>query len=349
MHVPGATICQEMKRKMNPRMAPLAVPWERRLQTAAVLFWGIEPSLILGLFALLAAIPLFWPIVIAYLVWVYTDKAPSRGGRRVEWVRRLRMWKYFADYFPTTIHKEADLDPSKNYVFGYHPHGIISVGAIATFASEGNGFSRNFPGIVPSLLTLAGNFRLPLHRDYILALGMCDVSKKSCKAVLSSGPGRSIAIVIGGASESLNAKPGVMDLTLKKRLGFCKIAIEARACLVPVLNFGENELYEQVSNEDGSWLRKIQRKTQRLAGFTIPLFHGRGIFNYDLGLMPHRRPMHIVFGEPIDPPPPAEDKEAMDKAVQELHQLYMDRLQALYDKHKDTYARDRIKDLEFVE
>ena len=108
---------------------------------------------------------------------------------------------------------------------------------------------------------------------------MCDVSRQSCKAVLKSGPGRSIAIVIGGASESLNARPGVMDLTIKKRLGFVKIAVETGASMVPVINFGENDLYEQVKNDDGSWLRKLQTKTQRLAGFTLPLFHGRGVFN----------------------------------------------------------------------
>ena len=128
-------------------------------------------------------------------------------------------------------------------------------------------------------MTLSSNFKIPFHREYILALGMCDVSRQSCKAVLKSGPGRSIAIVIGGASESLNARPGVMDLTIKKRLGFVKIAVETGASMVPVINFGENDLYEQVKNDDGSWLRKLQTKTQRLAGFTLPLFHGRGVFN----------------------------------------------------------------------
>ncbi|KAI9497809.1 diacylglycerol acyltransferase type 2A [Zychaea mexicana] len=234
-------------------------------------------------------------------------------------------------------------------VYSYHPHGIISVGAIVTFASEGNGFSKHFPGITPSLMTLSSNFKIPFHREYILALGMCDVSRQSCKNVLKSGgPGRSIAIVIGGASESLNARPGVMDLTLKKRLGFVRIALETGASMVPVLNFGENELYEQVSNDDGSWLRKLQTKTQRLAGFTLPLFHGRGIFNYDIGLLPHRRPMHVVFGEPIHPPLGVSDEEK-DQVVRELHDKYMQNLKTLYDKYKDEYAPDRVKDIEYVE
>lgn len=38
--------------------------------------------------------------------------------------RELTYWQYFCDYFPAVLVKEADLDPSKNYIFGYHPHGM---------------------------------------------------------------------------------------------------------------------------------------------------------------------------------------------------------------------------------
>jgi 2-acylglycerol O-acyltransferase 2 len=167
-------------------------------------------------------------------------------------------------------------------LFGYHPHGIIAMGAVCTFASEGNGFSKLYPGIKPSLGTLASNFRIPFHRDYILAQGLCSVSRKSCKAVLSSGPGRSMAIVVGGAAESLVSRPGTINLVLKKRLGFVRIAVETGASLVPVLSFGENDMFKQVKNEDGSFIRTFQKKTQQILGFTFPLFYGRGIFNCKL-------------------------------------------------------------------
>lgn len=126
---------------------------------------------------------------------------------------------------------------------------------------------------------ISSNFRLPLYRDFILSLGIASVSRKSCEAILSSGPGRSIVIVIGGAAESLNARPGVTDLVLKRRLGFIRLAIKHQAPLVPVFSFGENDLYEQVDNARGSTLWKVQKKVQSLMGFTLPLFHARGIFN----------------------------------------------------------------------
>jgi len=55
-----------------------------------------------------------------------------------------------------------------------------------------------------------------------------------------NGPGSAITIVVGGAEESLHARPGVMELVLKKRHGFIRLAIESGSLLVPVLSFGEN-------------------------------------------------------------------------------------------------------------
>ncbi|PSR82190.1 hypothetical protein PHLCEN_2v6113 [Hermanssonia centrifuga] len=104
------------------------------------------------------------------------------------------------------------------------------------------GFSEHFPGIVPHLLTLASNFRVPFYRDILLALGICSVSKQSCSNILKKGPGQAITIVVGGAAESLSAHPGTADLTLRKRLGFIKIAIQHGADLVPVFSFGENDV-----------------------------------------------------------------------------------------------------------
>lgn len=53
--------------------------------------------------------------------------------------------------------QEVDLPPDRPYIFGYHPHGIISQGAFANYATEGTGFSKAFPGIRPHLLTLSSS------------------------------------------------------------------------------------------------------------------------------------------------------------------------------------------------
>ncbi|KAJ9123776.1 Diacylglycerol O-acyltransferase 2B [Naganishia onofrii] len=98
-------------------------------------------------------------------------------------------------------------------------------GAFANFGTESTGFSKLFPGIKTHLLTLTSNFKIPLYRELLLFLGLCSVSKKSCSNILRMGPGSTITIVVGGAAESLAAHPGTNDLTLRKRLGFIKIAV----------------------------------------------------------------------------------------------------------------------------
>jgi hypothetical protein len=43
-----------------------------------------------------------------------------------------------------------------------------------------------------------------------------------------------------------------------------------------------------------SWIRKMQLAAKKTLGFTIPLIHARGVFNYDVGLMPYRHEINTV-------------------------------------------------------
>lgn len=75
---------------------------------------------------------------------------------------------------------------------------------------------------------------------------------------------------------------------------FSVFSLFDRAHLVPVFSFGENELFKQVANPKGSWLRNVQEKLQKIMGFALPLFHARGVFQYSFGLIPYRQPIHTV-------------------------------------------------------
>jgi 2-acylglycerol O-acyltransferase 2 len=189
----------------------------------------------------------------------------------------------------------TDLPADRSYVFGYHPHGIIGMGALANFGTAATEFPASFPGITPHLLTLASNFNIPVYRDVLLAMGICSVSKRSCERILRKGKGHAITIVVGGATESLSAHPGTADLTLRRRLGFLKIAVRNGSSLVPVFSFGENDIYSQLVNEEGTKIHKFQKWFQSIFGFTLPLFHGRGIWT-SIGLLPYRHPI-VSVGE----------------------------------------------------
>ncbi|XP_071401665.1 2-acylglycerol O-acyltransferase 2-B-like [Centroberyx affinis] len=173
---------------MKIEFAPLNIPLRRRLQTAAVLQWifsflGLAQCCLAGF--VLLALSDWWIVALLYAGWLWLDwDTPTCGGRRSQWVRSWSVWDHFRDYFPTSLVKTADLDPRKNYIFGFHPHGVLVAGAFGNFCTEATGFSGLFPGLKSHLLMLPFWFRVPLFRDYImcgerLGAGLrCDDSEK---------------------------------------------------------------------------------------------------------------------------------------------------------------------------
>ncbi|KAI8454414.1 diacylglycerol acyltransferase-domain-containing protein, partial [Phakopsora pachyrhizi] len=357
--------------------APIRVPHHRRLQTFAAMIWTSQLALHCSLFFFLMSIPRTWPILVPYLIWIILiDPAPERGGRKLQSFRNLGFWRLLASYFPISLVKTVDLPCDRKYIFGYHPHGIIGVGAAVNFATEATGFSQKFPNLNPYLLTLKTNFMIPFHRDVLLSLGLCSVSIKSCISILRSrnplldkrsssskinangtestgscnsgkdpGNGNCLVIVVGGAAESLSARPGTADLTLKRRLGFIKLAIREGADLVPVFSFGENDVYAQLSNPEGTLLFYLQKKFQAVFGFTLPVFHGRGIFNYSLGLLPYRHRIVSVVGNPIRV---EQNKGPTIEEIEKVQILYINELTRIWDKYKDVYAPNRKREMTLI-
>ncbi|XP_053572088.1 2-acylglycerol O-acyltransferase 2 [Bombina bombina] len=320
--------------------APINIPLSRRLQTAAVLQWTfsfIAMAHCCLIFYALLLTSKYWFIALLYGIWLFMDwETPSRGGRRSEWVRSWTVWRYFADYFPIKLVRTTPLDPRHNYIMGFHPHGVLVVGAFCNFCTEGTGFSSMFPGLTPHLLMLPGWFKIPFFRDYIMSGSLVSSDKSSASHLLSKrGRGQALVIAVGGPPEALDAKPGELTLQLLKRTGFIKLALTHGAHLVPVLSFGENDLYCQVSNPKGSLLRTMQEKMQKMVGLAIPLFHGRGVFQYSLGLLPHRRPVYTVVGSPI---PVVKTLAPTPDEISSLHKLYIEKLQDLFETHKTCYG-----------
>jgi 2-acylglycerol O-acyltransferase 2 len=129
------------------RFAPLTVPLHRRLQTLVVALTASIFFLCVGLLVFCLLNPFTYPLLIPYFLWIATDTAPETGGRRVQWIRRRRIWRWMRDYFPCSLVCETQLDPKKKYVMGYHPHGIIATGLWINFLPEANEISQRLPGI----------------------------------------------------------------------------------------------------------------------------------------------------------------------------------------------------------
>ncbi|XP_024866541.1 2-acylglycerol O-acyltransferase 3b isoform X1 [Kryptolebias marmoratus] len=315
------------------------------IEALSVLQWVLS-FLFLGVACLILMVYLmftsWWPLAILYFMWLVIDwYTPEKGGRRTTFVRKWKVWEHFKDYFPIKLVKTAELSPNKNYIFGIHPHGIMSAGGFACFSTESCGFAEAFPGVKPTLAILAGLFKLPLFREYLMSAGLCPVSKASLIHLLSkNGKGNAVVIVVGGAAESLSSSPGVNTVVMKQRKGFIRVALEFGADLVPVYSFGENELFRQVVFSEGSLGRRLQDLFKKLMGFAPCLFIGERF-----ALLPYRTPVTTVVGSPISVPklvlPTEED-------VDHYHRLYMEVLTKLFHEHKVSCGLSENHELRII-
>lgn len=311
-----------------------------------------------------------------------------------------------------TVPVETRVGP--RYLFAYHPHGVIAFGVTGVMccddasdevttsgadepggtggpsgpaAASASTFSALFPGIPAHLLTLTTQFSLPFYRDYLLALGVGQVTKAGIRSLLEKW--HSVAIVVGGAHESLLAKPGRNAIVINRRKGFVKIALQVAGtaedpkgaaqdpkqdsgsappqwspalgdiAIVPTYGFGENNIHKVYATTDhdkepGKLLKalfKVQVLLKKVSGFTLPLVNSRAVFNYDFGLLPYRHPIHVVYGEPLYVVRKFGNKPGDPVSQEEIdyyHALYKDRLYNLWRQNK-RFASETDEDLKFVE
>jgi len=268
-----------------------------------------------------------------YVLWMATSDRHicRRGGRPWEWLRRgpLGIWKGFRSYFRANVVYDFDEDEAVfqdgPHIMGSHPHGIVSLSTWANIV---------FHKLVPldyRIATIAQNFLIPFWRDLLLGLGFVDASRETLASLLRKG--LSVAIVVGGAEEALDSRPGTNDLTLGTRLGFVRLALEHGAALVPIFSFGENELFHQVApNPPGSLLRELQQKGKDHLGFSMPLVVGRWGLPF-----PFRERLTTVVGRPLLV---AKVEHPSLEDVLAVHSEYVRRLQDLYDRYVERYAPD---------
>ena len=68
---------------------------------------------------------------------------------------------------------------------------------------------------------------------------------------------------------------------------------------MPVISFGENDLFDPIAVEKHSFTWYTQQLTKSMLGFCVPPFVGRGILGYPYGLLPKPRPIVTVVGKPL--------------------------------------------------
>ena len=338
------------------KWAPLNIPFERRKQTAAVLFFLILCTCSIGWVCGMGYLLLFytkdgWMLTSLYLAWwAYDFNTCNMGGRRWNWFRNLFLWKLCRDYFPVNLVKTAELDPNRNYICGSHPHGLLCLGVGVTSCTPFCDIEKTFPNIYFRLLTLREFYIFPGLREIMLAMGMSAATKENLDAILGAmhnglrPKGQATIIVVGGAREVLRAD--ITDrivLVILKRKGFIKKALQYGADLVPMFTFNETFLADPMfPDSDGKFIKIVQEWVTTVTRWPLPYFMGRGIFQYSFGLLPKRLPLTVVVGKPINVEefgiPPGGCQPTQEQ-IDTVHEAYLKALRDIYDKYNPIYGR----------
>ena len=106
---------------------------------------------------------------------------------------------------------------------------------------------------------------------------------------------------------------------------------------MPAISFGENNLYEIVDYDPGSWVRIFQDTFKRYTN-VIPIhYNGRGYLQYTFGLLPRRHPITTVIGAPIHL---KKIRNPTETEINEVHALFRKRLNELFEEHKAKYVEN---------
>lgn len=277
-----------------------------------------------------------WPFIIGYTLWVGYDMRRSRWSSGTNKKPQKRRWKsnsyswlikgvrgYFNGAQIKFIDKSAVERIKGPMIYGCHPHGIFGLSTLINFgigAQEEGGIVEALPEAAPiHLLTIRFSFLIPFWRDLLLGFGLGPVDRATCRDTLRNSK-HSIAVVIGGAREALNSRPGNYELILERRKGIFKLAIEENVPIVPVFSFGDVDLYHQIQLP---WpVSLLQSLSIKMTGFSLPLPSGR--FGT---ILPMRKRLFTVVGRPIHP---------KGKRVEELHGEYKSQIQEIFKEFQET-------------
>lgn len=235
-------------------------------------------------------------------------------------------------YFRGRLLKESDLDPSKTYVFGFHPHGVMPITLF--WVSTSSAWHSLFPGISFCALTASVLHIVPVMRDLMQWTGGRDVSRSSFRRALASD--KSCMLVPGGQAEMMESRSGDSELRiLTKHSGFIRLAMQEGAALVPVLSFREVDILDNVR------MPAVQKWFLDRIAVAVPHYpHG------DFFLpIPRRVPVTVVVGTPISV---TKCEKPSEEDVGKVKQAYVAQLQRLFDKYREEAGELPERRLVFI-
>jgi 1-acyl-sn-glycerol-3-phosphate acyltransferase len=183
--------------------------------------------------------------------------------------------------------------PSQHALYVCEPHGLISYSWVLHFIYKIHSWPSSSPRPVLAAHSLL--FRIPFVKDLLESFHFIDSSEEKIKEYLRQG--KSVALLVGGIEEMVYNGEEPVQLILKKRKGYARIAKEMKVPIVPLFTKGENELFPTPS----FWPWKVfSQMLYKTTGLHIPIPSWKSIQRWVTLLdKPFSTPVETFILEPI--------------------------------------------------
>jgi len=226
---------------------------------------------------LIAAAFLFWPlfagviitlVIIGFLLAIFIGSTFIAGGFGLYWVYiflrdegfiqwitnlidsfRIRLTGHLKKNIEASFLVRGSLEKKGPILYICHPHGLYGFSWYIHFSA----CLTKWPVQRPKLAVHSSFFRVPFIREVMYLNNCIQATEKEILETLQKG--ESVALVLGGIEELYKTSGGGIQLIVKKRNGFLRIAEKAKVPLVPLITVGENELFPFLKTQ---WLDDIQ-------------------------------------------------------------------------------------------
>ena len=171
----------------------------------------------------------------------------------------------------------------------WHPHGMSGITPVIH-----NGYKitdssyKSTKGVVHTNF-----FYIPIVKDIIRYLNAIQSDYTTIKQTLQK---ESVSIALGGAQEMAIYKDKQLDVVIKSRTGIFKIALETGSPIVPVLTYGENEIFPRLQNP---FIEKVNDAIYSLIKIRLPFPSLQSLHNWQKISKHPLEQIHSYTGKPI--------------------------------------------------
>lgn len=215
------------------------------------------------------------------------------------------------------IHVEAPL-PATSLLL-WHPHSLMSVTPVIHTAY------RLTDTLPPSKIVCHSMYHaIPFIRDIARYAYTAPARFPDMKRELEAG--NSLSVMPGGTREMMETSEHTLRLVLKKRSGVFRLALMTGTPLVPILSYGENELFPSVRS---GWLDTLNQHLYKWFWMALPVTSWTAFSNW-VKLYSHPlQPVTTHVGKPLNV---LKVEEPTAKDVDVLRNRYIRRIQKLFRK-----------------